>query len=123
MWEVLDMLRRAHRGEERRAIERTTGRSRKTVHRYLTTAAALGWQPGQREPDEGLAAQILARLRPGPRDRAPSDAEQRLLPHRETLRSCAVGDAPTSDHLHSVYSQLVECLNADRMFVGYDGED
>lgn len=91
MWEVLDVLRRAHRGEGRRAIERTTGRSRKTVHRYLTTAAALGWQPGQREPDEALAAQILARLRPGARDRAPSEAEQRLLPHRETLRAWLSG--------------------------------
>ena len=39
MWEVLEVLRRAHRGEGRRAIARTTGRSRKTVQRYLTGSA------------------------------------------------------------------------------------
>jgi transposase len=92
MWEVLEVLRRAHRGEGRRAIARTTGRSRKTVQRYLTAAAALGWQPGQREPDEALAAQILAQLRPGVHDRAPSEAAQRLLPHRETLRGWLSGE-------------------------------
>ena len=93
MWEVLDVLRRAHRGEGRRAIARTTGRSRKTVQRYLTAAADLGWEPGQGEPGEPLAAQILAQLRPGARDRAPSEAEQRLLPHRETLRGWLNGTA------------------------------
>ena len=86
MWEVLDVLRRAHRGEGRRAIARTTGRSRKIVQRYLTAAADLGWQPGQDEPGEPLAAQILAQLRP-------SEAEQRLLPHRETLRGWLSGAA------------------------------
>ena len=86
MWEVLDVLRRA--------IARTTGRSRKTVQRYLTAAADLGWQPGQDELGEPLAAQILAQLRPGARDRAPSEAEQRLLPHRETLRGWLSGAPP-----------------------------
>ena len=41
MWEILDVLRRAHRGEGRRAIARTTGRSRKTIQRYLTAAAGV----------------------------------------------------------------------------------
>ena len=82
--------RTAARGAERSRARR--GRSRKTVQRYLTAAAALGWQPGQREPDEPLAAQILAQLRPGVRDRAPSEAEQRLLPHRETLRGWLSGE-------------------------------
>jgi predicted transcriptional regulator len=35
MWEVLDVLRRVHRGEAKSAIERVTGRTRKTIRRYL----------------------------------------------------------------------------------------
>jgi hypothetical protein len=46
MWEVLDVLRRVQRGETKSGIERTTGRSRKTIHRYVKTAAKLGWAPG-----------------------------------------------------------------------------
>ena len=91
MWEVLEVLRRAHRGEGRRAIARTTGRARKTVARYLDTAHALGWHPGGDEPGEPLAAQILARLRPGPRERAPSAAEQQLQAHGDTLRAWLSG--------------------------------
>ena len=92
MWEVLEVLRRAHRGEGRRAIARTTGRTRKTVTRYLEAAQKLGWQPGDGEPGEPLAARILAQLRPGPRDHPPSEAEQRLWVHRETLRAWLSGD-------------------------------
>ena len=32
LWEVLDVLRRVHRGETKSAIERVTGRTRKTIH-------------------------------------------------------------------------------------------
>ena len=92
MWEVLEVLRRAHRGEGRRAIARTTGRTRKTVTRYLEAAKQVGWQPGDGEPGEPLAAQILARLRPGPRARAPSETEQRLWTHSETLLAWLKGD-------------------------------
>jgi transposase len=89
MWEVLDVLRRAHRGETRAGIERVTGRTRKTIRRYLRTAARLGWEPGQgREPDEALAAQVAGRLRPGPPAAAEgSGVEGLLAPHREQLRA------------------------------------
>src|SRR5207237_1328326 len=43
MWEILDVLRRVHRGETRAAIQRATGRTRKTVRRYLERARRLGW--------------------------------------------------------------------------------
>ena len=33
MWEILDVLRRVHRGEAYAAIERATSRTRKTVRR------------------------------------------------------------------------------------------
>ena len=75
MWEVLEVLRRAHRGERQRAISRTTGRSRKTIRRYLKIAGNLGWRPGQEEPDEPLAARVQARLRPGPPEVGPSESE------------------------------------------------
>ena len=56
MWEILDVLRRVQRGEPKAAIERATGRTRKTIRRYLKVAAQLGWEPGAVEPDEALAA-------------------------------------------------------------------
>jgi transposase len=108
MWEVLEVLRRAHRGEKRKAIARTTGRSRNTVKRYLAVAARLGWEPGEREPDEGLAAGVLARLRPGPRDRSPGEGERRLLPHQEKLAAwlSREGDRPlTLTKCHDLLSR------------------
>jgi transposase len=85
MWEVLDVLRRVHRGEAKSAIERVTGRTRKTIRRYLKAAAKLGWEPGRREPDEALATQVAQRLRPGPAE-ATGGLETLLDPHREQLR-------------------------------------
>ena len=83
MWEVLEVLRRAHRGERQRAISRTTGRSRKTIRRYLKIAGKLGWRPGQEEPDEPLAARVQARLRPGSPEVGPSESERLLQPQRD----------------------------------------
>lgn len=40
MWEVQDVLRRVQRGETKSGIERATGRSRKTIHRYVKTASS-----------------------------------------------------------------------------------
>jgi len=64
MWEVLDVLRRIHRGESLKAIVRVTGRGRGTVRRYVKGARALGWVPGSAVPTEELASEVLARLRP-----------------------------------------------------------
>ena len=85
MWEVLDVLRRVHRGEGRRRIARATGFSRKTIGRYVARAIDLGWVPGVHEPDEQLAADVLAKLRPGPRVVA-CDSEQMLLPHKDQVQ-------------------------------------
>jgi DNA-binding IclR family transcriptional regulator len=46
MWEVLEVLRRAHRGEGRNSIARSSGEARKTVRRCMSKAADLGWVPG-----------------------------------------------------------------------------
>lgn len=90
MWEVLDVLRRVHRGEAKAAIERVTGRTRKTIRRYLKAAAKAGWEPGTREPDEALAAVVAQRLRPGPGASGGSGAAELLAPHREQLRAWLV---------------------------------
>lgn len=85
MWQILEVLRRVGRGESKSAVERATGHSRKTISRYLTAAAELGWSPGAEEPTEELAARVLARGRPGA-ERGPGEAEQRLLPHQDRIR-------------------------------------
>lgn len=90
MWEVLDVLQRVHRGEAKSAIERVTGRTRKTIHRYLKAAAKAGWEPGRCEPDEALAAQVAQRLRPGPAALGSGGVAERLAPHRDQLRAWLV---------------------------------
>ena len=96
MWEVLDVLRRVHRGETKSGIERATGRTRKTIHRYVKTAARLGWAPGGAEPGEDLAAKVAQRLRPGPEVPAEGGATETLLAaHREQLRKWLVPEDGT----------------------------
>jgi transposase len=92
MWEVLEVLRRAHRGERQRAISRTTGRSRKTIRRYLKIATKLGWRPGEEEPDESLAARVQARLRPGPAEIGCSEPGRLLEPQRDQIRQWLSGE-------------------------------
>jgi transposase len=90
MWEILSVLRRVARGESQAQAARATGHGRNTVRRYLERARALGWEPGEREPDEALALGVARGLRPGPRAVGPGAVEQVLLPHRERIRSWLV---------------------------------
>jgi hypothetical protein len=85
MWEILDVLRRIHRGQTKKSIEAATGRTRKTVRRYLRTAEQLGWSR-EREPDEELASRVWQKLRPGPAA-GYSWTDEVLGPHREKIRS------------------------------------
>lgn len=85
MWEILDVLRRIHRGESKKSIEAATGRTRKTVRRYLRTAEKLGWSAREQEPDEELASRVWQKLRPGPAAGF-SWTDEVLGPHRETIR-------------------------------------
>jgi transposase len=95
MWEVLEVLRRVHAGEYYRAVARGTGRTPKTVRRYVKLARKLGWQPGgEQPPDEALASRIVARLRPGPRELGDTVAEAILLPHRDQLGQWLAVDEP-----------------------------
>ena len=87
MWEILEVLRRVARGERQRAIERVTGHSRTTIRRWLRAARKLGWEPGQGEPDEALAAAVAQRVRPGRDEVSPGSSQARLLPHREQIQA------------------------------------
>jgi hypothetical protein len=86
MWEILEVLRRAHRGEQLKAIARSTGRSRNTIKRWLAKAAETGWCRKTDEPDERLAAAVLGRIRPGPPDASPNESERLLVEHRGQLK-------------------------------------
>lgn len=65
MWEILQVLRRLDRRENKSAIAREMGHSRSTVRRYEALAKSLGWTPGSTtEPTEELAAGIARRINP-----------------------------------------------------------
>lgn len=87
MWEILEVLRRLHRGESLSKIQAATRRSRSTIRRWRKTALTLGWKPGGAEPDESLATKILEHHQPGPRQKRPGEVEQVLLPHLEQIKS------------------------------------
>ena len=58
------------------------------IRRWLRAARKLGWEPGQGEPDEPLAAAVAKRVRPVPgRGRAGARARPGSLPHREQIRA------------------------------------
>ena len=58
MWEILEVLRRVHCGEQQRAIQRVTGHSRSTIRRWVATATKLGWAAAVQVPDEALARRV-----------------------------------------------------------------
>jgi transposase len=87
MWEVLEVLRRVHAGEALRSVARGTGRSPKTVRRYVRLARKLGWESkAEQPPDEQLASRVAVRLRPGPHELNETLAEAVLLTRIEELR-------------------------------------
>lgn len=109
MWEILEVLRRLHRGESNAAIERATGRTRKTIRRYKQRARKLGWQPGgEAEPDEELAVKVSQSLRPVTESEGLGAIEARLMPHRPTIREwVSPGDGSRGLRLAKVHDLLV----------------
>jgi len=88
MWEILEVLRRVHRGEGQRSIARTTGHARTTIRRYVREAVATGWDPaGGVEPDEAVAAAVAKRLRTVPKAQEPGESETRLQPHQAQIEA------------------------------------
>lgn len=90
MWEILNVLSRLHRGESISATTRATGRTRKTIRRYVKRARQLGWSREQ-EPTEELARQVLERLRPGASAEKSGPTELVLLAHRQRICSWLEG--------------------------------
>jgi transposase len=86
MWEVLDVLKRLHAGEGIRATARQTGRDRNTVKRYRDAAEEVGWVAGRHDPDEDLAQDVIAALRPGPKGTAETPTEITLASHASRIR-------------------------------------
>ena len=86
MWEILEVLRRVGRGENKSAVARTTGHSRTTVRRYVETAVELGWELGSAEPTEELAGQVYMRHRPVS-ERRLGEAEARLLEQHAQIKA------------------------------------
>jgi transposase len=86
MWEILEVLRRVHRGEPYAAIQRATGHTRKTVRRYVRLARGAGWDATAAVPDEALAATVGQRLKPARKTPTAGEAAARLAPHREQIR-------------------------------------
>jgi transposase len=87
MWEILEVLRRVHRGERQRAIARVTGHSRSTIRRYVAAARELGWLPVLVEPDEALAVGVAKQLRPAASERGLGESEARLLGQQAQIRA------------------------------------
>ena len=88
MWEILDVLKRHHRGESQRRIAAATGRGRKTIRAYIREAKKLGWSK-EVPPDEALASRVAQRRQPGPSSsEASGDTQQpgQSLRHRSSSR-------------------------------------
>jgi len=92
MWEILNVLRRIGRGENKSVVARATGYRRKTVRRYVAAAVELGWKPGLEDPTEELAVRVFQKLRPVPHGDGLGEVEQLLLPHRAKIKAWLAAD-------------------------------
>ncbi|MBK7124300.1 MAG: IS21 family transposase [Dehalococcoidia bacterium] len=66
MVQVREVIRRWQAGENKTAIGRASGISRRTVGRYIEAAQSLGVAQGGEPPGEGVLAQLLQRNHAGP---------------------------------------------------------
>ena len=90
MWEILDVLKRHHRGESQRRIAAATGRTRKTIRGYLREAKKLGWSK-EFAPDEELASRVGRRRQPGPTSSEASPSEKALRAHHDRIQQWVKG--------------------------------
>jgi len=110
MQEILEVLRRIGRGEPKAVVARATGHTRRTVRSYVAAAEAMGWVPGEREPDEALALVMHRAIRPGPQTHEPGVAEAKLLPHRAAIAKWLAHDGTPTPALRltKIHGLLVE---------------
>jgi hypothetical protein len=94
MWEILEVLRRIGRGENKSEVSRATGRGRRTIRNYVELAEQLGWVAELHEADETLALEVQRSLQPGDSGQKYGPAEALLLPHQATITEwLKIGDA------------------------------
>lgn len=119
MWEILNVLRRVGRGENKSAVARATGHERRTVRRYVEEAEALGWIPGLHEPDEALACEVWRRVRPGSQQDEPGPAKAKLLPHQDAIRAWLGTDGDGRDDDALRLTKILELLQRKGVDVSY----
>ncbi len=90
MWEVLDVLKRHHRGESQRRIAVVTGRGRKTIRAYIREAKKLGWSK-EVPPDDEFASRVAQRRQPGPSSSEASASEKALRAHHDRIQQWVEG--------------------------------
>ncbi len=90
MWEVLDVLKRHHRGESQRRIAVATGRGRKTIRAYIREAKKLGWSK-EVPPDDEFASRVAQRRQPGPSSSEASASEKALRAHHDRIQQWVEG--------------------------------
>ena len=90
MWEILDVLKRHHRGESQRRIAAATGRGRKTIRAYIREAKKLGCSK-EVPPDEALASRVAQRRQPGPSSSEASASEKALRGHHDRIQQWVEG--------------------------------
>ena len=90
MWEILDVLKRHHRGESQRRIAAATNRGRKTVRAYIREAKKLGWST-EVAPDEALASRVAQCRKPGPSGSEVSPSEKALRGHHGQIQQWLEG--------------------------------
>ncbi|MFN0093244.1 MAG: IS21 family transposase [Dehalococcoidia bacterium] len=78
MVQVREVIRRWQAGENKTAIGRASGISRRTVGRYIAVAETLGVAQDGEPPGEGLLAQLLQRNHAGPLPRGVGPVAQVL---------------------------------------------
>jgi transposase len=118
MWEVLEVLKRARRGESGRAIARGTGLARKTVGRYLRAAGELGWdRRGEAAADEALACRVVGLLKPGPEEGHGAAAQQALALREGKIKEWLTPESPYGRGLR--LTKVHELLGREGLEVSY----
>jgi hypothetical protein len=85
----------------------------------VAAAEELGWVAGVYEPDEDLAAEVLAAVRPGRSDDTPGEIEALLLQHKEKIRSWVKPEPPHRRGLK--LTKVHELLERRGVKVSYSG--
>lgn len=84
--EIKEVLRRWQAGESQRAISRSTGLSRATVHKYIIAARQLGLRPDGPPPTEEQLTHLVRLNTAGPRQ-VDAPTEELLKPWAEQIHT------------------------------------